>query len=278
MNVQIKQIVDNAQIVREVAHLMYPTPRNHASKSDVDILPGRAMGGAAPHLLDRAFVDLGVDVPTTLVPAERIKYSREPDLIGLDMKTESGTEFGANELLYGDTCYPLRKAAKVIFAEQSYSIEGISTYIKGHGATEAAARKHFLDLFHEQFQLIGRTWPSFRTEQQKEMWHGFEAFVDLERYASQKVIVFPHEVGRLLDAKLEGNRLVRWHEEHDEEVPLTLAPGDFAAFRTDDWFEAVVQRRKSGELVKILYASTLSRPPVYSKKEREEFWNQKHAS
>lgn len=184
---------------------------------------------------------------------------------------------------YGDAVYTMRQPRSSIRSAvhgeaqgvATHTIEGLEECVVGYGDTQEIAREDFERQVHEQFQRIRSKRPLFRSDQEKKIWNALNRVIDISEYDRQKIITIPHEIGRLVEINRRGWRVIEWSDEGRSVVDLRNCPVKLAALTIDDWFNAVVQRRKStGALIKILYVDPISEIPIYTQKQREEFWNQ----
>ncbi len=184
------------------------------------------------------------------------------------------TEESISEISLGDVTYILCQASMVIRGSGTYSIEDLKGYIEGTGEKPEMARQDFERKVHEQFQRIRSKMPEHRNSRENDIWNALERAIDISEYDRRQIITIPHEVGFIAEITRTGRRVIKWHDEERSEVDLRDSP-DLAPLMEGQWFKAVVQRKESTyDLVKILHVDPISKPPIYSREEREEFWNQ----
>ncbi len=83
-------------------------------------------------------------------------------------------------------------------------------------------------------------------------------------------------IGRIIKTDDNGNYIIMWHDEKTELVSKDNVPKNFTSFEQDKWFIARIERnRETEQLEKIISAEYTTRSPIYSKEEREAFWNQR---
>jgi len=175
-----------------------------------------------------------------------------------DAKREFERTDLVSELPVGPVTYHLRhplKAQIALSADQrwEFSLNQFHPHFIGKGESFATAQRDFLNQVHATFQSLVRRRPFQMDEKQRTDWHTLERLIDVEAYWDC-IPVTLLEMG-VLSAITDAGWEVIWLDgERKEVIPVERTLPEFAAFRPEQWFEALVERRPGNyELLKLRY-------------------------
>ena len=84
------------------------------------------------------------------------------------------------------------------------------------------------------------------------------------------------ELGQMKGGSQVGRRIVQFCNREPEEVILNSSPPEIAEYRNGLWIEATTERDlDTSRLVCIVHCEIADETPLYSKEDRERFWNQR---
>jgi response regulator RpfG family c-di-GMP phosphodiesterase len=155
---------------------------------------------------------------------------------------------------------PLRGERKILYDGCNYSIEGLADYIKGTGETITKARTMFVRRLHEQYQKLFRIRPGFRTAEEQELWKAIVEVVDIGKYDLMRSVTVPYEIGKIVEVRPDGSRVVRWQSGEEQVVTPERAP-DIDKLDKGQWFTAVVKRQYiTDDVTEILHMTSIEEP------------------
>jgi hypothetical protein len=183
----------------------------------------------------------------------------------------------------GSTTYPLARSVigNVTLDDGQWVLRmaGLSPTFSGKGKTPAKAEQDFKRQVHVAFQCLYCKRPFQMMKEEFATWTLLQNFIDIAAYI-RKTPIDTQEIGTIewlrgvphgISAKLQ----IRWLDGRVEYIPLERAPGEFAALRPGQWFEAIVRRDPiSLKLLRLLRVERTE--PVQPMRENQvnRYWDQ----
>lgn len=179
-------------------------------------------------------------------------------LLCADAKREFERTDLVSELPVGPVIYHLRNPLKALIAPSAdqrweVSLNQFHPRFIGKGESIAIAQRDFLNQVHATFQSLVRRRPFQMDEKQRTDWHTLERLIDVDAYWDC-VPVTLLEIGVLSAITDAGCEVIWLDGVRKEVIPIERTLPEFAEFRPEQWFEALVERQPgSYELLKLRY-------------------------
>jgi len=148
-----------------------------------------------------------------------------------------------------DAVYPLRAPITGLF-EVTYRIDKFGPLFIGMGSTDEEAYQDWCNQVHSTFQTLYRKRPFEMSRDAAAKWDVLCKLIDVDDYRSRMPVV-TNQTGWISEASTRWHEVTWWPSEHRERIDFERMPGEFADFKKNQWFEAIVERdRQTWELQK----------------------------
>jgi hypothetical protein len=147
----------------------------------------------------------------------------------------------------GDTAYVLRSELIGTFYPGQFPLIGqfvvpeFFPNFVGRGRNSKDAFLDWRDQLHRQFQYLYGTRPFEMAGSEKATWELLESQIDVNAYRATTPLTI-RQIGRVAARARPLPELIEWEDGHKEAVRLDQMPGQFAAYKPGQPFEAIVIR------------------------------------
>jgi hypothetical protein len=180
------------------------------------------------------------------------------------------------EIRIGETIYPLTQEASLHFESTGdervrLTVDGFEGFI-GEGANHEEALAAWRARMHLAFQTLARKQDFELSTEETAVWRSLSRAIDVPRYWESRPITL-RRIGRV-ERLTPDPCVVRWFNGEVEEIPLDAFPAEFASFRPEDWFEALLERDRLKMTVRRVLDVTRTAPlERLSDDEAARFWD-----
>jgi hypothetical protein len=181
------------------------------------------------------------------------------------------------ELVIGQTAYNLRSPAKGTFSPGTQSalgefhVDGFSPVFVGFGSTIDGAYRDWVEQVHAAIQDLFTKREFEMTDAELRQWRVISERIDVTVYANNTPLLSRH-FGLVVQSRPKPST-VRWENGSKEDVLLEQMPGEFAAYKPGQGFEAVVERDPvTNRLIRVPYVRRAAAPPRLTQVEIEAIW------
>jgi hypothetical protein len=146
----------------------------------------------------------------------------------------------------GETTYRLRRPVQgfcvpVEGVPWEFWVEGFSPLFVGRGAHPESAYGDWRDQVHEAFQELYGKRPFEMTTDERDRWDVLEDLIDVVGYQNETPVRV-RQIGQVTQARPLPRQITWVDGAKENNIELALMPGEFAAYKPGQWFEAVVER------------------------------------
>lgn len=150
------------------------------------------------------------------------------------------------ELEVGDTVYKLRPGRTGIFLPGhigetgEFAVPELAPYFVGRGRNVDQGYADWLNQVHSRFQELYSKRPFEMTREEAEIWGALENVIDVPTYRLTTPLTI-RQIGKVTRCRPFPEQ-VEWEDGQKEAVRLDQMPGEFAAYKSGQPFEAIVLR------------------------------------
>jgi hypothetical protein len=150
------------------------------------------------------------------------------------------------ELAVGDTVYRSRSGIIGVFlpghigAQGKFAVPELVPYFVGRGRNFEQGFADWLNQVHSRFQDLYYKRPFEMTREEAEVWAALESVIDVPAYKIYTPLRI-RQAGKVVGYRAYPER-IEWEDGQKESVRLDQMPGQFAAYKAGQPFEAVVLR------------------------------------
>jgi hypothetical protein len=150
-----------------------------------------------------------------------------------------------SEIQVGETMYRLRKPVQGLFISNrgrgwEFWVGGFAPSFVGQGSNAEESFDQWRDQVHETFQQLYGKRPFEMNSDEQSQWEILQNMIDVVGYQNETPLLV-RQLGHVTQARPEP-RQITWTDGRKETVRLDVMPGEFAAYKPGQWFEAIVER------------------------------------
>jgi hypothetical protein len=185
--------------------------------------------------------------------------------------------FISGDLAVGRTVYPLRSPVVGSFypgrhgGEGEFVVPEFGPALAGRGGTLNDAFLDWRDQVHRRFQELYAKRPFEMDDDETEAWRLLESQIDVAVYRNRTPLIVK-QVGKVAPWMRPHPERVEWEDGFVEAVDLDQMPGEFAAYRPGQPFEAWVKRDPvDHRLLEVVHVRRIGQLPWLTRETFDDF-------